>query len=322
MIFKYILIISVMFNIFIISLVLIGIYFLIPDSEKKKGFYKYVISKIDKITNSNVNISIFILLIGLIVVLSLSSTINISFWDEKTRENLFYELVGMLFDILILVLLMNYLGNKTIKKERIKRLKDDLDYYRHWKSIEAQFLLRSIIYKLNEENIYEINLVDVNISFIPQDDQPKLPFDHINLNGSRLHKTDFSNLNMHDSLFEGIIDHFSIFNGTGLIRCSFKGAHLQGTIFDYAFLFEADFSNATITGDTSFRNANLRFAKFDNTIIESIDLEDAIVTEDFFEILSRSNIQGINISENYEIISELIRRENNSFQYRLRIRDS
>ncbi len=129
-------------------------------------------------------------------------------------------------------------------------------------------------------------------------------------------ESNLSNLNISNSTFNGITDHFSKFCYSGIINGEFRNAHLQSTDFSNAYLNGADFTQAIFTGRTNFNDAILLNVNFNEVQIDSANFEGAEVSADFLDKVKKWNIIGNEIFTEYSIVTHFL--ENNNYKYILR----
>jgi uncharacterized protein YjbI with pentapeptide repeats len=262
----------------------------------------------ESLKTDTIILSIFCLLIALAGFFG-------SFLFTKFSNNDFWnginiELFGIVFDVLILVLLFNWINQKGERKRRISSLHNEIDDFRHWKSEQAKFLIRGRIKRLNTEGVSAINLKYIDISN-PLNEL--FQFSKINLNGSGFLQSNLSNLNMSESYLEKITDHYSDFSNSNFYKCNFKNSHFQGTNFKNSYFFSANFDNTVITSSCDFSKSDIRNISFSNAKIESAKFDNAIVNENFMEQVIEWNLNGRNIFENYEVVKKPERNKKFSF---------
>lgn len=300
--------------------ILLLLYSVLPKQEKVKMKSKRLSRLWHELTTDNVKLSVFVLIIAVVIfgVVSFFSTNSVN----DFVAGIHVELFGILFDIVILVLLFNWISSIGDKKQRIERYENSIEDFRYWKSEEAKYRIKGDIKRLNKEGVTKINLMDIDISdskitMIPNiNNTQDLSFSNIKLDESRFLNTNFSNLSMPNSTFNGAIDHHSKFIECGLLNGQFKNCHLQGTNFSKAFLHSADFSGSTLTGNTNFNESILTHAKFNDVTIDSAQFNHAEVKEDFLDKAKNWNIKGKNVFLDYEMYS--IPMGNEKFMYKIR----
>lgn len=307
----------IIFTLIFVSIVCISVlsifYAILPKNEKSKMNSKWLNKLWDELTTNNVKLSVVMLLIAILVfcLISFFSTNSL----EEFIQGIHVELFGILFDVVVLVLLFNWINSHGEKKQRINRYQEEIEDFRHWNSEEGKFRIRGNIKRLNKEGVSKIDLTFVNISNGNIQNSQQLDFSGIKLDESRLLQSNLTNLRMPNSSFNGITDHYSKFIETGLLYAKFQNCHLQGTDFTKAFLHGADFSGSVLTANTNFSNANISHAKFNNVKIDSAEFHGAEVTKDFFDKVKNWKINGKNVFNDYELQS--VPMGNNKFKYRL-----
>ncbi len=281
---------------------------ILPDNaiiESKTSKKKLsIFSKLyEKIKTDPVALSIFLFGIALSVFLVLIKVQRVKL--ESFIEGIQVEIFGILFDIILLVLLANWLNKKGEKKRRIEENENEIEDFRTWHSEEAKFRIIGSIKRLNRDNQYKINLTRV---FLNGRSQPGGNSDltNLNLTKSIFSKTEGQYCNFSNTMMDGIQDHYSNFNNSTFIRTSIKDAHLQGTNFKHAYLNDTKFNNSVITAQVNFDNAKLLNPDFTNAEFNSASFNNTEVSSNFAEELVKWQIRGKKVFDDYIMIEHSI----------------
>ena len=101
--------------------------------------------------------SVSVLLIAIAVILLIDLFVSYdslpNFW-----QGLMVEGHGMFFDVIVVILIYNWIDNRRQKKLRIERYKEELEDYRRWPSDEAMYRMMGLIRRLNNEGVTELDL--------------------------------------------------------------------------------------------------------------------------------------------------------------------
>jgi len=158
--------------------------------------------------------------------------------DLKVEAN------GMIFDLFVFGILVTTYNAIRARKEKIERLKEELEDYQDWHEKEARFRIVGIIKRLVKEGIKKI---DLRKCFLVE-----ASFGKIDLSGSHFDMAILTDANFYHSV---------------LVSSTFKAATLNGCIFHGTDLTDADFSNADLRGTKFSKGTNLTKAKFKDSIV-------------------------------------------------------
>jgi uncharacterized protein YjbI with pentapeptide repeats len=201
------------------------------------------------------------------------------------------EAHGMLFDVAVIGILIFWLNKIGEERRRIKTYLDEIDDFRLWESDEAAFRTVGNIKRLNQNKIYNINLVNCYLA--------KTNLSHVNLTASNLNSSNLSSANLVGCILENArlnqtnlenaqlnqvnLSHSfasgAIFKDAVLIKANFENAFLIKTDFTNAFLMEAKLRGCHVTGAT-FTNANLY--KADLRDIQGLDIDTLVKAKTLF----------------------------------------
>ncbi len=228
------------------------------------------------------------------------------FWN-----NVLVEAHGMFFDIILFGIILTIYERFNDRYNEIRRLSDEIDDFRYWKSDEAKFRIRGNLYRLNKARVTNLDLAFIDLS--------KIELRKINLSKATCCETDFSNSNMENSEFSNIECSLTKFNGkdTCLLNANFKNSTFQNTEFIEAYLVNADFTEAHLS-NINFGKANLRGVNFQNVYLYKPNFEGAEVSSDFFEKNPLWNINGYSIREDYRIVKIPESGQADNFRYFLK----
>lgn len=245
----------------------------------------------------------------------------------QTLKNIRVEFIGMLFDAILLVWIFQWISAKGDKERRIQHLKDEMEDFIQWNSEEAKYRIRGILYRLNKEDVTEVEL-----TLSQQNkciDLKDMNLENIDLSGSNLLQVDFSGSILTNANFSNLSGSTSVyFNNSELMWAKFIGSTLQSFRFKGAYLGFSDFSNATLIR-VDFTGAKLISTIFENTKFENVILENVEVSKDFKEKIQRWQIKWLvndnhqkSIFDDYEIMETITPPKHSgkdeSFQYFLK----
>ncbi len=201
----------------------------------------------------------FLVLLGLsIVVMSLSLPHYLNRFEVFIPQ-LLVEAHGMLFDVAVIGILIFWLNKIGEERRRIKTHQDEIDDFRLWESDEAAFRTVGNIKRLNQNKIYNINLVNCYLA--------RTNLSHVNLTGSNLNSCNLSYANM--------------------VGCSLEGARLNQTNLENAQLNQVNLRNSFASG-ASFKDAVLIKANFENAFLIKTDFTNAFLME--------ANLRGCHVT--------------------------
>ena len=201
----------------------------------------------------------FLVLLGLsLVVISLSLPHYLNRFDVFFPQIL-VEAHGMLFDVAIIGILIFWLNKIGEERRRIKTYQDEIDDFRLWESDEAAFRTVGNIKRLNQNKIYNINLVNCYLA--------RTNLSHVNLTGSNLNSSNLTASNM--------------------VGCSLQGARLNQTILENAQLNKVNLSKSFASG-ASFKDAVLIKANFQDAFLIKTDFTNSFLME--------ANLQGCHVT--------------------------
>jgi len=224
----------------------------------------------------------FLVLFGLsLVVVTFSLPYYLNRFDFFFPQIL-VEAHGMLFDVAVIGILIFWLNKIGEERRRIKTYLDEIDDFRLWESDEAAFRTVGNIKRLNQNKIYNINLVNCYLA--------KTNLSHVNLSSANLNSSNLSSANLvgcnlenarlnQTNLENAQLNQVNLshsfasganFKDAVLIKANFENAFLIKTDFTNAFLMEAKLNGCHVTG-ANFDNANLYKADFRG--IRGLDLE-------------------------------------------------
>ena len=187
------------------------------------------------------------------------------------------EAHGMIFDIAVIGILILWLNKSGEKRQRIKTYKDEIDDFRLWKSEEAAFRTVGNIKRLNQNRIYDINLVncyltktnlnycilrEANMNSVDASNSQMMECD---FQHARLNQTNFENATLNHANLSHAYASGANFRDAFLIKVQMEKAYLIKADFNGAFLMEANLQGAYLTG-ADFSNANLYKADLRNVI--------------------------------------------------------
>ncbi len=279
-----------------------------------KGFLRGIILSLEKefdsITSDNVKLSRYLVYLIAFLIIIVSFFTKKCLFSKDVIENVRIEMIGMLFDAIILLGIFQWILVKGEKKRRIEHLRNEVEDFVHWNSEEAKFRIRGNLYRLNIEGVTNVKMkYPIANEYL---DLSNMSLRDIKLCKAELNNVDFSGCDLANADFSEIKYATSVKfnyqpNGKGgLIYAKFKNVHLQLFQFQNAYLGFADFSNA-ILSRVDFSGARLKSANFQAAKLYDVNLEGVEVDENFaqkvgdWEILWWSNGAEKSLFDDYEI---------------------
>jgi len=277
-----------------------------------------------KIISNTIQLSLAIFGIALSLTILLSWIIQKPTDYDSFAEGVLVEMVGMLFDILLLLLLFNWINEKGEHKRRIQQLKDEIDDFRGWDEKEAMFRIVGNIKRLNRLGVVKLDLTgcflkEANLSLLNLESSA---LSDCNLEDSKLHstclrKTEIRNVNLNFSkLWKANIEEAFMENVSAigcnlqyasLVKSYFRevnlhSANLFGSSWIGALLHGVNFKEAILNNswltDVDFRDVNLNNADLTGSHLDGAK----VYREDWFEYLKDCKVTGIeDLTNRYEI---------------------
>ena len=297
-------------------------------------FNRYSLSKRGKlkeyweiIKSEEIELSKFVFAFTLFIIFNVFLFFGLGLAAKDIGEGLFIELMGMLFDVIVLVLLFNWIRALGEKKRYIQQLRDEIEDFSHWNSEEAKYRIRGNLFRLNKEGttVEKFGSQDVSKYL----DFRGIQVRNLNMEDVTFFKVDFSGCDFDTPIFDNCVATNLRFNSilninerdglekkrkSLLLRSQFKNAHLQDCWFHEAYLHAADFTNAILVG-VDFSEADLRHTVFKEANLSGINFHGAKVNEDFFKKIKEWEIKGQKIDEEYDLITIPLRRFQGKFEY-------
>ena len=183
-------------------------------------------------------------------------------------EQILFSSYGMLFDIAVIGMLLNWLTERREKRHEIQSYINEIDDFRNWVSEEAMFRTVGNIKRLNRNMVTDMNLVDctlrnINLNYsdlsgsnLNSADISSSTLIGIKMNNCRMNQAVFENSNLNHSELKNAYATGANFKHCYLIKSNLEKAYLIKTDFENAFLIEANLKNS-IVSDANFKNASL-----------------------------------------------------------------
>ncbi len=235
---------------------------------------------------TKVKIFLILAIIFTIVLLSLDYFLKIDYKDVIVEAH------GLLMDIILFGIVITLYESWKSNKERIKNLEEQLDDFRQWEEPEATYRIIGIFKRLKQLKVSKVDLSYCYLKdafFDSKFNMENVNFSHARMQHSRLIDLDMNNGKLFGTNLEVAT----------LSKVNLKNANLEAACLNKARLFR----------NVNFENANLKRAGLiDISFGESIDftnveLNDALVNQDFFERLEKSKVIGREeITKHYEIV--------------------
>jgi BTB/POZ domain-containing protein KCTD9 len=194
------------------------------------------------ITQSNVNIAIFVLIFASVFFLGIGMMTG--FLTEKEfLRGIFVESFGMLLDLLIIGVFITWLLNRTQRRQLKLRYLDEIDDFRGWASKEASIRIRGNIVRLNKLKAWNIHLADCYLH-------------EANLWGAILPEANMHRANLKDAILNQANLYHANLSNANLQGANLSGADLRKAVLNKANLKKANLEKAILT-DTFLKDVNL-----------------------------------------------------------------
>jgi len=235
------------------------------------------------------------ILVGLIVI-----SIDFFIPDTERLKGVVVELHGMIFDLVLFGILLSMYEKFRTKRELIRQLHEEVDYYRDWKEEESKHRLRVLIKKLNLQKITKINISNCHLD--------NVELKEVNFKGSEFEYASFHSSQLDKCVFTETKVKLSIFADALLYNSKFDNATLSECVFSSTFLNNVDFRNSNLEY-ANFSRAIIGKANFDGANMENINLDEALVSDrNWFETLKDVGVNGIEtIEKKYSFAKDTVK---------------
>lgn len=215
-------------------------------------------------------------------------------------HDLLVEANGMVFDLLVFGVLLYAYEAWREKRDKIERLREEIDDYRGWNEKEATFRIVGAVRRLNKLGVKRINLKNC---YLKQAD-----LEGINLEGTHLFGANLEKANLIEANLKGAILVGANLKEATLIRANLEstqlfGANLERAILSSSNLEGAFFWNTTIEG-TVQKWTDIEGKFFDKTNLYEATLGGAKVGKGWFEGKDGWEIWGMDIIKEKYLIDE------------------
>ena len=215
-------------------------------------------------------------------------------------RDIWVEMHGMVFDILILGIFFSIIQGKAQKEREIKILEEEIEAYKDWGSEEAAHL---IIIKTNRLKVISSKAVNLSSCNFSKLDIKNLNFSKTNLKqakfkNAKIKKANFIKANLRRTNFEKVKILEGLFNGAYLEYAYLMGAMLKNAKFEDAECMNANFIDAQLNG-AKFQKADLSDVNFTNSNMIGANLTEANLSKANLigANLTGANLSGANLSE-------------------------
>lgn len=239
------------------------------------------------------------------VILSMTALYFINTKYEIQVKDIIVEANGMVFDLILLGVLLTFFEAWREKKDKIERLREEIEDYRKWDEKEAMYRIEGAIKRLLRLGVY-LSDIDLRDCYLSEKFFEKAISEGVNLRGIILKKAFFDSTDLQRVNLQWVKFQKVHFRGANLQAADFRGAFLEEVEFEGANLCEANFQ-AAVLEKVDFQRANLQGAFFEitnlhDTNFQGANLQGASVGIDWFEMTASWNIIGIEeIKEKYVI---------------------
>ena len=227
-------------------------------------------------------------------------------------ENIYPEIFGLLFDVVLFGVIISIYQMSNEKKKAIKIEKDIIDDFRGWKSNEASHRILGSIKRLQRLGIFSHNLKSCYFEGV---EFHKLCFSNSKMTNVSIIDTDINNTDFLDIKSRSLkIRNKSIFGShfiRGKLEFSLQTDHISSTLFKDIDLTNSRLNITSMTRvlfqEVKFIHSNFKFQNCN--CIEFVDciFDECIVNKDFFEIISNddSRVVGFDqIMKEYKLVNE------------------
>lgn len=200
--------------------------------------------------------------------------------DGFSWHDVIVESHGLFFDLLVFGILLSVYDKFRERRDRIERLKEEIDDYRGWNEPEATYRIIGALRRLIRLKVSKINLGGC---FLFNANLRNLNLKEANLSGAILKGTDFSEANL-----QGSNIFFTVLSKTNLTRTNLEMATLDGCRFNQAILKSTIFKRASFVSSTLIES-NINSGDFERANLTNADLSSSLII--------RSNFSGVNFTE-------------------------
>ncbi len=207
------------------------------------------------------------------------------FHDPEFQENLLVEASGLVFDLFVFGLVLSLYEGWRAKRERIKRLHEEIDDFRGWDEKEASHRIVGTIRRLLREGVTEFDLHGCNIRSA---DVKLVSLVSKSLRGADLKGSDLSNATLERANLE-----MANLKMTKLAHVLMNDANMKGVNLESADLQSANLSRAVL------QMANLSFTNLKNTNLNGANLTNADLSNANLQntLLCYATLEGANLCE-------------------------
>ncbi len=269
---------------FISTITIVGLFITFRMLFVKTNNYKF------QIPVGKVPLSALVLGLSLVLIAAYYFIVDFFFLDIDTAESfkgVFVELFGALFDVLILVLLFNYMENKGEKKRELIRLKKELDLLRGGREEDTGVKVANIISEIIKLSSIDEKL-DLHDLHVGKVGYSSLIIKAINNN---VEIGSFANLQLSGAIIKDAKLENMNFQSSELISIEFVNSRMKHICFNQANMSGVQFVDSNLE-EASIVEAETTAGVFKNVNLVSSDFEHAILVRSKFE--GNNNISKVN----------------------------
>ena len=216
---------------------------------------------------------------------------------DSFYESFIQGMYNSIADFLFFTLILSVVLNHWEQKSKIRKYHEEIEACRFWNEPQAAFRLRSLIFYLQQEDIYEVNLTKCYMENI------KLKGIHLKnselmgarVDESNLEHSEFAECNCRGVYFENAILRSCKFKECKLEYLKCKNANLKSIEIYNSILFGSDFTNTDLRA-AIIKNCSLKSVKFENCNLERANLLGC--TEiDINELVKSRNLKYIKVDD-------------------------
>jgi len=255
---------------------------------------------------------ISIIVIGLIIF-GLPYTVGKNYSCKEIVENIYPEIYGLLFDVILFGIVISIYQISRDKKEAIESEEDQIDDFRGWKSNEASHRILGSVKRLQRLGKTQINLTSCFFQEVILKD---LCIEDSNLTGLTLLKTKLFNNTFYKIESNSINCRDSTIYGTsfqeGEIYFNLHNTDFFSSLLQKINLRASSFCPKKISfslfESVDFSHSYFKFEKITFTEFINCKFNECVVPENFFSLISKEinkNLGYKKIIEEYDLVHEL-----------------
>ena len=199
-----------------------------------------------------------------------------SYMADGFRDNVLVESIGMLLDIFVIVIVLQWLDKLREKKQQIARWHEEIDDFRDWNSEDARVRIVGLIKRLNKLGVTDIDLSYAHLAKvnIAHSKLMGAKLRRANLKGAKLRRANLKGASLEGASLEGASLGGASLEGANLVDARLSGTHIEWVNLVKAKLVRAKLDGANLEG-TKLGGADLEGANLEGASLMMADLEGA-----------------------------------------------